>query len=86
MKSSYSHLLICSTSFLGRGSKTLKSMTVELPLGEGGWSSSVKEFSGSRDGPVDSSGSTGKWNPIIPPPSVPKKVVMARLHQIMNQT
>jgi len=68
------HLLIHSTSFVGRGGNP-SLMTIELPMGEGGRSSSDKEPSGSRDGPVDSSGSTGKWNPMVPPPGVPMKAV-----------
>ena len=65
----YSHLLIHSTSCVGRvGNPSL--MTVELPLGEGGRSISDKELSGSRDGPVGSSGSTVKRNPMVPPPGM----------------
>jgi len=62
-------------------------MTAELPPGQGGRSSSVKEPNGGRDGPVDSSGSTGKWNPMVPPPlGVPMKVATMCLHQTTSQT
>ena len=55
-------------------------MTVELPPGQGGRSSSVKEPNGG------SSGSTCKWNPMVPPPGVPIKVATVHLHQRMQDS
>ena len=51
---------------MGRGGRP-SFITVKLPLVvESDRSSSVvKELSGGRDGPVDRSGSTSSWNPMI---------------------
>ena len=76
--------LIRSTSFVGKGGNP-SLMTVELPLVDwAGRSSSAREPNEGSDGPVDRSGSTGKWNPAVPTPV--KVAVHLNQENIAGQT